>query len=66
MILTTLFLPMQKTPTCTILSKVGKEETSSMVVPTAPTLVARPDGKASDDNPYDDDPSLLNSDMAAF
>jgi hypothetical protein len=39
---------------------VGKVEISSVEVPTAPTLVAQPEGKAPDDNPYDDGPILLN------
>jgi hypothetical protein len=44
----------------TTLPKVDKAGTSSVEVPTAQTLVALPESKVSDDNPTDDDPSLLN------
>jgi hypothetical protein len=40
--------------------KEDKVDTSSVEVPTGQALVARPGSKAPDDNPIDDDPSLLN------
>jgi hypothetical protein len=40
--------------------KEDKVDTSSTEVPTAHALVARSGSKAPDDNPTDNDPSLLN------
>jgi hypothetical protein len=44
--------------------KEDKAGTSSVEAPTAQALVARPGSKASNDNLADDDPNLLNFDMA--
>jgi hypothetical protein len=44
----------------TTLPKVDKVGTSSMEVPMAQALVARPRSKAPDGNLADDDPGLLN------
>jgi hypothetical protein len=44
--------------------KEDKEGTSSAEVPTAQALVARPKSKASHDNLADDNPDLLNFDVA--
>jgi hypothetical protein len=44
----------------TTLSKEDKVDISSMEVPTAQALVARPGSKAMYDNLADDDPVLLN------
>jgi hypothetical protein len=46
--------------------KEDKVDTSSAGVPTSQALVARPGSKALDDNLIDDDPNLLNFDMAEF
>jgi hypothetical protein len=46
--------------------KVDKVDTSSMEVPTAQALVARPGSKAPNDNIADDDPDLLNFTMVEF
>jgi hypothetical protein len=46
--------------------KEGKVDTSSAGVPTSQALVARPGSKAPDDNLIDDDPDLLNFDVAEF
>jgi hypothetical protein len=48
----------------TTLPKEDKVDTSSTEAPTTQILVARSESKASDDNPSDDDPDLLNFDMA--
>jgi hypothetical protein len=47
------------------LSKVDKADTSSVEAPTAQALVARPESKAPDDTPFDDDPNFLNFIVAA-
>jgi hypothetical protein len=44
--------------------KVDKAGTSSVEVPTAQALVARPGSKAPDDNLADDVPDLLNITVA--
>jgi hypothetical protein len=44
----------------TTLPKVVRADTSSVEAPTVRALVVRRGSKASDDNPFDDDPNLLN------
>jgi hypothetical protein len=48
----------------TTLPKEDKVGTSSADAPMAQALVARPQSKASNDNLTDDDPDLLNFNMA--
>jgi hypothetical protein len=51
---------------CTTLPKVDKAGTSSVEVPTAQALVARPGNKAPDNNLVDDDLDLLNFTAVEF
>jgi hypothetical protein len=51
---------------CTTLPKADKAGTSSVEVPTAQALVARPGNKAPDNNLVDDDLDLLNFTVVEF
>jgi hypothetical protein len=50
----------------TTLPKEEKADASSVEVPTAQALVARPESKAPDDDLDDNDPDLLNFAVAEF